>query len=123
MPIGINEWCAGIALRFRLVPVVSKFIPVESIIVSVLCSLAYLYLLICISAVTLPLSLMIDSLLNILPRSLSIGLGAQGMRRIYVQITSYTITTVYFAIYMLLHVSDTRFISRVKSNRLVKQFR
>ena len=63
---------------------------------------------------------MIDSLLNILPRPLSMGLGTQGIRRNYVQITSYAITTVYFVIYLLLHISDTRFISQVKSNRLIK---
>ena len=120
MPIGINEWRAGIALRFRLVPVVSKFIPVESMLVTVLCSFAYLYLLICLSVVTFPLSLMIDSLLNTLPRSLSIGLGTQGIRRTYVQITSYAITTVYFAFYLLLHISDTRFTSQLKLNRRIK---
>ena len=121
MPIGINEWRAGIALRSTLVPVVTKFIPVESIFVTMLCSLAYLYLLICLSVITpLPLSLMIDSLLNILPRSLSIGLDTQGRRRIYMPITSYAITTMYFLIYLLLHISGTRFISQLKSSRQIK---
>ena len=120
MPIGINEWRAGIVLRFRLVPVVTKILPIESILVTVLCSFAYLYLLTWLSVLTLPLSLMIDSLLNILPRHLSIGLGTQGIHRIYVQITSYAITTVYFVIYLLLHISNTRFISKVNSNCLVK---
>ena len=46
MPIGINELRAGIALRFRLVPVVTKFTSVVSILVTVLCSFACLYLLI-----------------------------------------------------------------------------
>ena len=120
MPIGINEWRAGIALRFRLVPVVTKFIPVESILVSVLCSFAYLYLVIWLSALTLPLSLMIDSLLNILPQHLSIWLGTQGISRIYMQITSYAINTVYFVICLLLHISNMRFKSKVNFNCLVK---
>ena len=98
----------------------SKFTPFVSILVTVLCSFANLYLLICLSVVTLPLSLMIDSLLNILPRPFSIGLGTQGIFRIYVQITSNAITTVYFVIYLLLHISDTRFISQVKSNRQIQ---
>ncbi len=94
MPIGINEWRAGIALRLKLVPVVSKFIPVESILVSMLCSFAYLYLLMCLSMVTLPLSLMINYLLNIAPRSLSVGLGTLGICHVYFKITSYAINTV-----------------------------
>ena len=94
MPVGIDEWRAGIAFfcKYGLLTKVSVKFPGGNFLSSVYC-LAYLYVFIWLSVVTLPLSVLVTSFL-----SFSSDVALQDPVSNFINITLYNQVTVCFVI-------------------------
>ena len=99
MLVGIDEWRAGIAFcRYGFLTRVSVNFPGGNFLSSVYC-LAYLYVFIWLSVLTLPLSVLVTSSLSFLSDVFGTNLVAlQDPILIFINITLYTQVTACFAI-------------------------
>ena len=99
MPVGIDEWRAGIAFcRYGFLTRVSVNFPGGNFLSSVYCP-AYLYVFIWLSVLTLPLSVLVTSSLSFLSDVFGTNLVAlQDPILIFINITLYTQVTACFAI-------------------------
>ena len=99
MPVGSEEWCAGIAFcRYGFLTKISVNLPGANCLSSIYC-LAYLYFFIWLSVVTLPLSVLLTSSLSLLSDVFETNLVAlQDPISNFITITLYAQVTACFAI-------------------------
>ena len=111
MPVGIEEWRAGIVLkRQRLLIKVSLNIPVLQITASVLYSFAHLYLFVWITAITLPIAVMIASFSSCFADNCFCNLEEfQDPVLNCIKIFTYVFATVYYTVHSLLEVFKSNF--------------
>ena len=111
MPVGIEEWRAGIVFRrSRLLIKVSLSIPVLQITASVLYSFAYLYLFVWITALILPLAIMIASFSSCFAENRFCNLEElQDPVLNCTKIFTYVLATAYFVVHSLIEVLKSNF--------------